>query len=204
MEISVLAIAGSPRRHGNSEDLLDMVLESLSGNSGVTIEKLALSKLDIKPCRGCNTCEKEGICVIKDDMKMLEEKIAGADVIILSSPIYCMGLCAQVKALIDRMQVFRSRRYVLKIPIVPPEKRGKKLGLFISTAGQDWDWVFDGAVPSVKCFFHLAGIRDKDMYYLMINNVDKKGEIKALSDTDARAEKAAGELIGNVRRLQEE
>lgn len=204
MEISVLAIAGSPRRHGNSEDLLDMVLESLSGNSGVTIEKLALSKLDIKPCRGCNACEKEGICVIKDDMKMLEEKITGADVIILSSPIYCMGICAQVKALIDRMQIFRSRRYVLKMPIVPPEKRGKKIGLFISTAGQDWDWVFDGAVPSVKCFFHLAGIRDKDMYYLMLNNVDKKGEIKALPGAAPRAEKAAGELIENIRRLHKE
>jgi len=204
MEISILAIAGSPRRHGNSEDLLDFVLDSLSGYPDVRVEKLALSMLDVNPCRGCNTCEKEGICVIKDDMKMLEEKIAEADAIIVSSPIYCMGLCAQVKALVDRMQVFRSRRYVLKMPIVPPEKRGKKAGLFISTAGQDWDWVFDGAVPSVKCFFHLAGIRDKDMYYLMINNVDKKGEIKAHPDAGEQARKAGEELIEKMRRLRED
>ncbi|MBN1433024.1 MAG: flavodoxin family protein [Methanomicrobiaceae archaeon] len=204
MEISVLAIAGSPRRHGNSEDLLDYVLEPLSPYPDVKVEKIALSKLDVNPCRGCNTCEKEGICVIKDDMKMLEEKITEADVIILSSPIYCMGLCAQVKALVDRMQVFRSRRYILKMPIVPPDKKGKKTGLFISTAGQDWDWVFDGAVPSVKCFFHLAGIRDNGMYYLMINNVDKKGEIKAHPDAGKQGRKAGVDLIEKMRRLQED
>ena len=203
MEISVLAIAGSPRRHGNSEDLLDFVLETLSSNPDMKVEKTALSEIEVNPCRGCNTCEKEGICVIKDDMKILEEKITEADVIILSSPIYCMGLCAQVKALVDRMQVFRSRRYVLKMPIVPADKRGKKIGFFISTAGQDWDWVFDGAIPSVKCFFHLAGIRDKDMYYLMINNVDKKGEIKAHPDAWKQARKAGVELTENIRNLRE-
>lgn len=204
MELAVLAIAGSPRRHGNSEDLLDNVLESVSRHPDVRIEKIVLSKIEINPCRGCNSCEKEGICVIRDDMKMLEDKITEADAIILSSPIYCMGLCAQVKALVDRMQVFRSRRYVLKMPIVPPEKRGKKAGLFVSTAGQDWDRVFDGAVPSVKCFFHLAGIRDKDMYYLMINNVDKKGEIKAHPTAEQDALKAGGELIEHLQKLREE
>lgn len=125
MDISVLAIAGSPRRHGNSEDLLDYVIGYLSGHPGIVVEKIILSKIEVNPCRGCNACEKEGICVINDDMKMLEDKITGADVIIFSSPIFCMGLCAQVKALIDRMQVFRSRRYVLKQPIIPTEKRGK-------------------------------------------------------------------------------
>lgn len=203
MDISVLAIAGSPRRHGNSEDLLDYVLESFSGQPGITVEKIVLSKIEVNPCRGCNACEKEGICVIKDDMKMLEDKITRADVIIFSSPIFCMGLCAQVKALVDRMQVFRSRRYVLRQPIVPPGKQGKKAGLFISTAGQDWDWVFDGAVPSVKCFFHLAGVRDKDMFYLMINSVDKKGEIKTHPTAKQQALKAGEDIAGHVRRLRE-
>jgi multimeric flavodoxin WrbA len=203
MDISVLAIAGSPRRHGNSEDLLDYVIGYLSDQPGITVEKIILSKIEVNPCRGCNACEKEGICVIKDDMKMLEDKITEADVIIFSSPIFCMGMCAQVKALIDRMQVFRSRRYVLKQPIIPPEKRGKKAGLFISTAGQDWDWVFDGAIPSVKCFFHLAGIRDKDMFYLMINNVDKKGEIRAHPTAKQQALKAGEDITGHIRRLRE-
>ncbi|ADN37363.1 NADPH-dependent FMN reductase [Methanolacinia petrolearia DSM 11571] len=204
MDISVLAIAGSPRRHGNSEDLLDYVIGYLSGHPGIVVEKIILSKIEVNPCRGCNACEKEGICVINDDMKMLEDKITGADVIIFSSPIFCMGLCAQVKALIDRMQVFRSRRYVLKQPIIPTEKRGKKAGLFISTAGQDWDWVFDGAIPSVKCFFHLAGIRDKDMFYLMINNVDKKGEIRAHPTAKQQALKACEDIAVHIRRLREE
>jgi hypothetical protein len=34
MPIKVLAFAGSPRRHGNSEILLDWVLDSLMGDPG--------------------------------------------------------------------------------------------------------------------------------------------------------------------------
>lgn len=203
MVISLLAIASSPRRHGNSEDLLDFVLESAEKHEDVNIEKIVLSDISVNPCRGCNACEKEGVCVIKDDMKALEDKIAMADGIIFASPIYCMGLCSQAKALVDRMQVFRSRRYVLNLPIIPPEKRGKKAGLFISTAGQDWEWVFDGAIPSVKCFYHLAGVRDNDVGYLMINSVDKKGEIRAHPTAKDQAAVAGEDLISRINLLRE-
>lgn len=202
MAISVLALATSPRRHGNSEDLLDYVLDA-AVKSGADVEKIALPEIDVSPCRGCNACEREGVCIIHDDMKMLEEKITSADIIVLASPIFCMGLCSQAKAVIDRMQVFRSRRYVLGMPIVPPEKRGKKAGLFISTAGQDWDWVFDAAIPTVKCFYHLAGVRDRDIRYLMINKVDKKGEIRAHPTARASAEEAGSGIVSLVRSLRE-
>jgi len=38
--------------------------------------------------------------------------------------------------------------------------------------------VFDAAVPSVKCFFHVIEVRDADISYLMVNNVDEKGAIE--------------------------
>jgi hypothetical protein len=110
-----------------------------------------------------------------------------------------MGVCAQAKALIDRFQVFRSRKFVLRLPIVPPERKGKRLGIFLSTAGQNWDNVFDGAVPSVKCFFHVIEVKDKDIYYLMVNNVDEKGAILSHPTAKRDAERLAREVIAEVK-----
>jgi len=178
MPVKILAFAGSPRRHGNSETLLDWVLAAMSEDHDTRIEKVALTDADINPCRGCNACETLNRCVQRDGMDIYHDKIIEADCIVLSSPIFCMGLAAQVKALVDRAQVFRSRKYVLRLPVVPPERKGKRLGIFLSTAGQKWDNVFAAAIPSVKCFYHVIDIRDADISYLMINGVDEKGAIE--------------------------
>jgi multimeric flavodoxin WrbA len=184
MVIKVLAFAGSPRRGGNSETLLDWVLEALKDEHDVAIEKIALVEANINPCMGCNLCEKLNRCVQRDGMDSIDEKIIAADLIILAAPIFCMGINAQAKVLIDRAQVFRSRKYVLKLPVVLPERKGKRIGVFLSTAGQTWEYVFDAAIPSVKCFFNVIEVREKDIRYLMVNGVDEKGAI--LSHPSAR------------------
>ncbi len=199
MGIRVLAVAGSPRRHGNSEQLLDWVIAAMIAEPDVSVRKIVLSEADIHPCRGCNACEKMNRCVMRDGMDEMHDLIIDADCIILASPIYCMSLCSQVKALVDRSQVFRSRKYVLRLPIVPAERKGKRLGLFISTAGQDWDYVFDAAVPVVKCFFHVIEVKDRDISYLMIRNVDEKEAILAHPTAQGDADRIAAEIIRTLR-----
>jgi multimeric flavodoxin WrbA len=199
MVIKVLAFAGSPRRHGNSETLLDWVLRSMVTEPDVVVDKIVLTEADVNPCRGCNACEVLNKCVQRDGMDLIHDKIIGADVIILAAPIYCMGIASQAKALIDRAQVFRSRKYVLKLPVVPPERKGKRLGVFLSTAGQAWDHVFLAAVPSVKCFFHVIDIRDADIRYLMVNGVDESGAIKQHPTAQKDAEKLARDVLTEVK-----
>jgi multimeric flavodoxin WrbA len=199
MPIKVLAFAGSPRRHGNSETLLDWVLGGMV-DPDVVIEKVALDEANINPCRGCNACEKLNKCVQRDGMDICHDKIVAADIILLSSPIYCMGIASQAKALIDRAQVFRSRKYVLKLPVVPAERKGKRLGAFLATAGQNWDHVFDAAVPSVKCFYHVIDIRDADISYLMINNVDEKGAIDRHPTAQADADRLGRSLVAEIKK----
>jgi len=189
MPITVLGFAGSPRRHGNSETLLDWVLEAMGSEPGVSVEKVVLVDADVRPCRGCNACEKTGACVQHDGMIPLYDRILEADCVVLAAPIYCMGLPAQAKALVDRAQVYRSRKYVLGWPVIPEERKGKRLGLFLGTAGQPWGHVFDAALPSVKCFYHVSGIRDRDMRYLLVNNVDESGAVDR--HPTARADAAA-------------
>jgi multimeric flavodoxin WrbA len=199
MIIKVLAFAGSPRRHGNSETLLDWVLTAMAKEPDVIVDKIVLTEADVNPCRGCNACEVLNKCVQRDGMDIIHDKIIGADVIILAAPIYCMGIASQAKALIDRAQVFRSRKYVLKLPVVPPERKGKRLGVFLSTAGQAWDHVFLAAVPSVKCFFHVIDIRDADIHYHMINGVDESGAIMQHPTALKDAEKLARDVIVEIR-----
>lgn len=200
MPVKVLAFAGSPRRHGNSETLLDWTLASMGAQGDVVIEKIPLTEADINPCRGCNACEKLNRCIQRDGMDRWHDKILEADCIVLSSPIFCMGLASQVKALVDRAQVFRSRKYVLKLPVVPPERKGKRLGVFLATAGQTWPNVFDAAVPSVKCFYHVIEIRDADISYLMVNGVDEKGAITHHPTAKADAEKLGTSVIADLKK----
>ena len=199
MPIKILAFAGSPRRHGNSETLLDWVLDGMSTEKDVAIEKVALTDANINPCKGCNACEKLNKCVQRDGMDIYHDKIVDADIILLSSPIFCMGVASQVKALIDRAQVFRSRKYVLKLPVIPLERKGKRLGIFLASAGQKWDYVFDAAIPSVKCFYHVIDIKDSDISYLMINGVDEKGAIEHHPTAKTDAEKLGKTVIAELR-----
>ncbi|RPJ54334.1 MAG: flavodoxin family protein [Methanobacteriota archaeon] len=204
MRFKVLAFAGSPRRHGNSETLLDWVLAAMDESEDVSVEKHALTDVMVAPCRGCNACEVLNRCVQRDDMDWIHDRIIEADCIVLSAPVYCMGLAAQAKALVDRAQVFRSRKYVLKLPIIPPERKGKRMGLFVSTAGQHWDYVFDASVPAVKCFFHVIDVRERDLRYLMVNGVDHKGEIDRHPTARGDAERMGREIVERLRTLQAE
>ena len=199
MPIKVLAFAGSPRRNGNSEILLDWVLAAMATDPEVVIEKVPLTEANINPCKGCNACQKLNKCVQRDGMDIWHDKIIEADIIALAAPIFCMGIAAQAKMLIDRAQVFTSRKYVLNLPVVPPERKGRRLGIFLSTAGQNWSYVFDAAIPSVKCFFNVIEVRERDISYLMVNNVDEKGAITNHPTAKTDAEKLGTAVIADIK-----
>jgi multimeric flavodoxin WrbA len=105
-------------------------------------------------------------------MDYIHDRIIEADVIILAAPIFCMGICSQAKALVDRAQVFRSRKYVLQLPIVSPERKGKRLGIFLSTAGQNWDCLLERA-ETLKVLLKetLWSPKDRWFFFMYANGV---------------------------------
>ena len=136
MTIKVLAFAGSPRRNGNSETLLDWVLASMGGEPDVAIEKVPLTEANINPCRGCNACEKLNKCVQRDGMDIYHDKIVACGLYRpFTSPIFCMGLASQVKALVDRAQVFTPGNTSSDYPSYRPN--GKVSGSGCSSRPQD-------------------------------------------------------------------
>jgi multimeric flavodoxin WrbA len=120
-ETRVLGVVGSPRRDGNTETLVDAVLEG-AFSKGVTTEKVVLAELEIAPCRACSGCQETGDCVQKDDMQTLIPLMRESDFWVLGTPIYWWGPTSQFKTFVDRWygvdpRVFRGKYIVATIPM---------------------------------------------------------------------------------------
>ena len=195
MEIKVLGISGSPHRHGNTETLLDSFLAGAK-TAGASVEKVVLKDLDYVPCQGCNACHKTGECIVQDDAITLFDKILEMDAIAVASPIYSMGITAELKGLIDRGQYLWARKFILKTLFFPNEHIIRHKGIFISTAGLSWDNVFDAAFPAITAFFNGVGFEYYDN--IIANNMDEFKGIKnhptALRDAFEKGQKVVAVL----------
>ena len=101
MRKKVLILSGSPRKGGNSDVLCDEFAKGAL-ESGNEVEKIRVAEKKIGCCRGCYACKRSGVCVQKDDMAEILQKMIDADVLVLASPVYFYSIAAQLKALLDR------------------------------------------------------------------------------------------------------
>ncbi len=185
--IRVLGVSGSPHRHGNTERLLDAFLEG-AREAGAGTDKVVLSTLAYTPCRGCNACHRTGVCILHDDAIPLLETMAGADVLAIASPIYSMGITAELKGLIDRAQYLWARRMITNTLEYSPEHLARHRGVFLSTAGSDWLNVFDGAYPVVKALF--SGLGFTYAGNIVYNALDRHGGVRGHPTALAEAREA--------------
>ncbi len=98
---TILGIIASPRKLGNCEITVKAVSRHISRSHELKL--IRLSDFDIRPCKGCYACLfKESGCVIKDDLNLVWDAIAGADALIVAAPTYFLGPNAALKCLLDR------------------------------------------------------------------------------------------------------
>ncbi|MBU0759315.1 MAG: flavodoxin family protein [Candidatus Omnitrophica bacterium] len=166
----ILGINGSPRIGGNTDILLDRVLEGARANNADT-DKIILNNLKFSPCQECESVNNEGECVIKDDMHDLYKKIKDADVIALASPIFFGSLSAQTKIMVDRFQCLWRLKYILN----KDTGYKRKKGVFVSVEGSDREDFFDNARSIVKNLF--ATINAEYTEELFCSKVDEKASI---------------------------
>jgi multimeric flavodoxin WrbA len=93
--------------NGHTAVLLDHVLRGAS-SAGAECEVVTLAHLKLNRCLACDICQsKEHYlkCVQgdKDDVQMVFDKIAGADLVIYATPVYVFTISALLKVLFDRM-----------------------------------------------------------------------------------------------------
>lgn len=102
--MKIVAFNGSPRgRHSNTDRILQPFLEG-AREAGAATETVYLKDKEINYCRGCFTCwtKTPGVCVHKDDMPALLEKIRYADITVYATPLYIFTVSGLMKDFMDR------------------------------------------------------------------------------------------------------
>nr|MDO8081924.1 flavodoxin family protein [Candidatus Freyarchaeota archaeon] len=119
--MKVIALVGSPRKKGNTDLLIDKILEGAK-KAGSSTKKIYLYGQTILPCADCRKCFKELKCQENDDMQKIYQEIDDSDVVIFGTPIYWYSMTAKMKLLVDRLRPYtvnnklRGKRAVLVIP----------------------------------------------------------------------------------------
>ncbi len=95
MNKKILILSGSPRKGGNSDILCDEFMRGAQ-DACHTVEKIFIRDQKIGYCNACYACRESGVCVLKDGMQDVLDKMAWADVIVMASPVYFYSIDAQM------------------------------------------------------------------------------------------------------------
>lgn len=161
---NIVILVGSMRKNGNTDLLTQAFAEGARENNSVDIVSVADYK--VNPCIGCNSCfTREGNkCFQNDDMDGIYEKLKGADIVVVASPVYFYGISAELKAIIDRLHTPMRNEFSIK-----------KLVLLLVGAAELPE-LFDAIklqYQLVLNFFHL-----EDAGMVLVRGVKDKGDIK--------------------------
>jgi multimeric flavodoxin WrbA len=177
--MKVLGIYGSPRKGGNTDQLLDKALEG-ARSAGAEIKTVYVRDLKMCGCIECGGCDKTGKCVVEDDMQTVYPLLEEADVIFLASPIFFYSVTAQVKALIDRTQANWSKQQ-LKQSQEEKEmfKRGR--GYLITVGATRGKNLFEGVQLVARYFFDALSMSyDGGIFF---RSLEKRTAVRDNPDT---------------------
>lgn len=191
---TLLAIASSPRRGGNSDTLLKEFCRAAE-EAGWTVDFVRINSLKFRTCQACDACAKDGLCIIKDDMQQMYPKLLAADALVMATPITFGTINAQMKMFIDRFQCWWNAKYTLKKPFIPED--AKRPGFFICVAALHFDQYFENAIQNIKVFFHNINFVLKGQLYFP--GFDAKGAIKEDPEALKKAYEAGKEFIANIK-----
>ena len=160
----IVVLSGSPRKHGNTDRLVEAFVKAASDHHDV--EVISVHDYKVRPCSGCNTCfsNTDHACVQNDDMQLIYKKLSKADTVIIASPVYFYGLSAQLKAVIDRLHNPIRNEFAIR-----------RLGLILVGAATLPE-LFDAIITQYRLtlnFFHL-----EDAGMVLVRGAREKGDVR--------------------------
>ena len=96
----VLAIFGSPRKSGNTAQMLEAALSEFPTNA--EIKKIYLGDLNFSGCCSTRDCKIKGYCVVDDDIQQVLKDMVWAEIIIFGSPSQFSDVSSEIKMLMER------------------------------------------------------------------------------------------------------
>ncbi|MGD8275869.1 MAG: NAD(P)H-dependent oxidoreductase [Thiohalocapsa sp.] len=106
----ILALDGSYRRGGITDQLVDVVLGA-AASAGARTERVHLIDQPIAFCMNCRACAAEsvesapvrGTCLLEDGMASLLTRLDAADALVLAAPVNFGGVTAVTKRFMERL-----------------------------------------------------------------------------------------------------
>ena len=108
--MKILVLNGSPKK-GKSDTLhiTKAFLDGMNEASAQDVHIIHVIEKHIEYCTGCFTCKRSGgTCIHNDDMREILDEILDSDLLVFSFPLYCYGMPAPLKALLDRTMPLSS------------------------------------------------------------------------------------------------
>ena len=185
----IIAIHGSPRKHGNSIYLAKQALKELEDKK-YSVEEIFLHDLKIRPCKGCDACRKviKGHCVIKDDMQKIYKQVLSTDLLLLSSPIYWFTISAQLKLFFDRLYAVHNDSF--------SALKGLKIGIVLTYG--DSDPIASGSVNAIRTIQDIASYTQAEIIGMVYGTASVLGDAKRDKKLVAKA-RALGKALAHAK-----
>lgn len=160
--MKILAFLGSTRENGNSEYLVNKIIE------GTDCAIIRLAEKHIEPIVDMRHTE-EGFSPVHDDYEELVHLILEHDILIFATPLYWYGMSGPMKNFFDRWsQYLRDERFNFK------EELTKKKAYVVITGGssanikglplvQQFNYIFEFVKMEFVDYIIGAGVRPGDI-----------------------------------------
>ncbi|SFB11861.1 MULTISPECIES: flavodoxin family protein [unclassified Bacillus (in: firmicutes)] len=160
--MKVLALLGSTRRNGNSEYLVNQIL------NGIEHTIIPLAEKHIEPIID-QRHTTEGFSPVQDDYDELIQHIFNHDVILFATPLYWYGMSGGMKDFFDRWsQYLRDERFDFKAELA------KKKAYVVITGGRDakikglplvqqFNYIFDFVNMEFADYLIGAGVKPEEV-----------------------------------------
>lgn len=157
--MKVMGVCGSPRKRGNSEQLLDVALGVVRAE-GIETDKILLAGKQILPCTACLRCraEKDGLCHGRDDdLTRALPAIYDADGLLLATPVYFGAATAEMTAFVNRVgYVSRANGGLLNRKVGAPIVVARRAGQNFTVAQLNYFFLINGMVVPGARYWPIA------------------------------------------------
>jgi len=148
--MKTLIFIGSPRKNGDTMNLVNACLSNLVGEYKIVYTY----DCNIKPCLDCRYCRENKGCCQHDGMQEIYQYIQECDNILIASPLYFSELTGQLLTVTSRLQTYFCAKFFRK---EEPINRKKK-GAVILVGGGDGH--IENAYGTACILLHLMNARD--------------------------------------------
>jgi multimeric flavodoxin WrbA len=184
--MKVIGIVGSPRKNGNTNTLVQQILDG-AAEAGAETRTFLLNEMTYRGCQGCGYCKSNDKCKFKDDLTELFDEMAKADGIVFGSPIYFAQFTGQMRLFLDRCYSLINADFSPRLPA------GKK-AVIVGAQGMPDPTAYKGVFEEFAGqITRLAGMDVKDT--LIAAGYNAPGEVKDNAELMLKAKNTGLNLL---------